>query len=187
MWRRWLDVRKKSKVPEKEQDFPVHISGTLENGLKNISSVIPCLGGGGLVVSGAVIGGLDIWKIGLLLMGVNGPYFIFQLIRLVLWYKLKKAEQKAEIELRKKEQEYDHGISKEQAMNYEAEREASKRDHEYRMEALKYGKGQIGVAESENQIAQLDGSKFEKDSQNVNMNENGSNGNEPDETIHRIK
>ena len=79
MWRRWLDVRKKSKVPEKEQDFPVHISGTLENGLKNISSVIPCLGGGGLVFSGAVIGGLDIWKIGLLLMGGERSVFYFSI------------------------------------------------------------------------------------------------------------
>lgn len=108
-------------------------------------------------------------------------------MQMLLEYRLKSLELEAELERRKEEQKYNQSVEKKLAMEYELQKKKMEQDHEYRMEALKYGKGQIEVAESKNPIAELDGRKLETENQSENIDENGSNGNEPDETIHRVK
>ena len=108
-------------------------------------------------------------------------------MQMLLEYRLKSLELEAELERRKEELKYNQSVEKKLAMEYELQKKKMEQDHEYRMEALKYGKGQIEVAESKNPIAELDGRKLETENQSENIDENGSNGNEPDETIHRVK
>ena len=106
---------------------------------------------------------------------------------MLLEYRLKFLELKTELKRRKKETKYNQSVEKKLTMEHELRKMQMEQEFEYRMKALEYGKAPREIAESEKPIAELAGRKLEKDSQNVNTNENGSNGNEPDETIHRIK
>lgn len=145
------------------------------------------MGNGGLIFSGVVIGKLGIIEVGLLSVGLNVLYYIPLLIHMLLEYRLKYLELKADLERRKNEQIYNQSVEKKWVMEFELRKKQMEQEHEYRMKALEYGKGPIEISESKNTIAELDSGKPEADSLNKNIDVNGSNGNEPGETIHRIK